>query len=189
MFVVVVLSSVLLGLALGGKPSRLADLPIHGIGWIVASYFIRYCARFAAGRVETSPTLSILLSLACYGCLLLGIKANLQFPGMKAVALGTAMNLAVILANQGRMPVSLLRLSPDQALSEASRLSVSLTHQELLAGMKLTFLADLFRWSVPLSRVTVFSLGDVFLAIGAAFLVLTVMLRGFPPTRDDGRIG
>lgn len=188
MFVVVVLSTVLLCGALGGKVSRLGDLSIRGIGWIAASYIIRYLAGLAAGKVGTSPALSIVLSVACYGCLLWGIKANFNLPGMKAVALGTAMNLAVIIANGGRMPVSLLRLSPDHALSEAARLSISLTHQALLPGMRLTFLADVFRWSMPLSQVTVFSLGDVFLAIGASFLVMTVMLRGFPSAKVDGRI-
>ncbi len=189
MFTALVLASVLLGLALGGKLGRLGDLPIRGVFWILGSYGIRYCAGLASGRVPSTPALCILVSLACYGCLLAGIKANYSLPGMKAVLVGTLMNLAVVMANSGRMPVKLEHISTQHALVEAARLSASLTHQALLPGMRLTLLADVFRWSWWSSKVSVFSLGDVVLALGASFLVLSVMLRGFPPAQVDGRIG
>ncbi|HHW26935.1 MAG TPA: DUF5317 domain-containing protein [Firmicutes bacterium] len=189
MFAVLLLGSVLIGLALGGEISRLGNIPVRGAFWIIGSYCVRYCAQFLSGKVEPTPALSVTVALLCYGTLLLGIRANYRLPGMKAVLAGTLMNLAVVIVNSGRMPVSLERLSPDAVLPEAARLSASLTHQALLPDMRLTFLADVFRWSMPFGKVSVFSVGDVVLAVGAAILVITVMLRGFPPARDDGRIG
>jgi hypothetical protein len=184
-----VLGSVLLGLVLGGKIARLGDLPVRGVSWILGSYLIRYSAGFASGKVPSTPAVCIAISLACYGCLLVGIRANYRLPGMKAVLAGTLMNLVVILANSGRMPVKLEQISHGQGIIEAARLSLSLTHQALLPGMRLTLLADVFRWSWLPGKVSVFSLGDVVLAAGVSFLVLAVMLRGFPPAQVDGRIG
>jgi hypothetical protein len=104
--------------------------------------------------------------------------ANLGLPGMRILLVGLACNLIVILANGGFMPLSLdaaARLV-DQTVLEGmvvgQRVS-SASKDVLLADSQITLplLADRFVPPPIISYRFAFSLGDVFVAAGAFWML------------------
>lgn len=174
-------AALLLTLAFGGKPRRLIDLDIKRLPWMLASFIARDVAEqlFKTETPELWP--SVLLAIFTYGLLFYGIWPNLRIPGIKAVGLGSLLNFLVIAANQGRMPVSVANLTAEQQALEVARLSVSINHQPLAPGARLRFLSDLFKWTFLQKNPSMFSVGDVLITAGVAYLIFTVSLRGFRP--------
>jgi len=179
----------LLAWVLGGNPKRLADLDFQRLPFLLASFVLRDGAEELLDREPPQIWVSMLLALACYGLLFYGLKANAKLPGMRAVGLGSAMNLVVVLLNQGRMPVSVSPLSADEQVLEVARLYTSVNHRLIGQETRFTFLADLFKWSFLQHRPTMFSVGDVLITAGVAYLIFRGSLDGFRPFRNDGRMG
>ena len=90
---------------------------------------------------------------------------NRRLPGTLLAAAGLAMNVAVIGAN-GAMPVS--AAAAEAAGIEAAPSEGGFKHEPLDEDTRLPLLADAL--PVPIFR-TVFSLGDVYLALGILYLV------------------
>jgi len=115
-----------------------------------------------------SPGLHALVHVASY--LLFGwfVFANRQLPGLGLIALGGALNLTVISANDGLMPAT------RAALEAAGRDDATgqFINSTTVAHPHLQFLGDVF--AVPASWPVVhnvFSVGDVCLMVGAAVLL------------------
>lgn len=181
-------SACILSWALGGKVKRLADLDFRRLPFMLASFILRDGAEELFSSKPPEIWASVALALACYALLFYGIYPNLRFPGMWAVGAGSALNLAVILANQARMPVSVAPLTAVEQAREIARLATSINHQLLVPGVRLPFLADLFKWSFLQPRPVMFSVGDVLITAGVSWLIFRVCLRGFPASGSDGRI-
>lgn len=113
---------------------------------------------------------TILLTLAVFA-------RNVHIPGLVVILIGAILNGVVIFANGGFMPTRA------ELLDEAGRLeNVQLSEESIAAGEKpthtnsvisdentrLEFLGDIFALpeSFPLSNV--YSIGDIFIAVGAA---------------------
>lgn len=189
MLLVFVASALLLSIMLRGDVRRLGQVDFRRLPWILASFVLRDASEEVFRSDPPGLASSMLLAFACYGMLFYGLYPNLRLPGMRTAAAGCALNLLVIVLNQGRMPVSVARLTPAQQVQEIHRLATSINHQLLLPGARLPFLADLFKWSFLRKTPALFSVGDILLALGVSWLVLCVSLRRFPASGNDGRIG
>ncbi|MGE5579877.1 MAG: DUF5317 domain-containing protein [Bacillota bacterium] len=189
MLVTFAAGSFILSWLLGGKPKRLADLDFQRLPWMMASFLLRDIAEELFDKAAPELWASTLLALACYGLLFYGIYPNRRLPGMWAVALGSALNLLVILANQARMPVSVARLTAEEAAREIARLGTSINHQLLVPTSRLQSLADLYKWTFLQPQPVMFSIGDVLITAGVSYLIFKVSLRGFRPSAVDGRMG
>ncbi|HWB55628.1 MAG TPA: DUF5317 domain-containing protein [Gaiellaceae bacterium] len=153
--------------ALGGRPGRLAGLRLRGLWLFFLAIGIQVVAfPFAFLPWTTGDGAARTLWLVSYGCLLAAAALNRHLLGAQVVALGMALNLAAILANGGRMPAT-----PDAM--QAAGLDFVVKHNSVAApDPALPWLVDRFAapdW-VPLA--TVFSLGDVVIALGSVLLVL-----------------
>jgi hypothetical protein len=110
--------------------------------------------------------------------------SNLHIPGLRIVLLGAALNAVVIFANGGYMP------SPESALREAGRYENVVQEQaEIDAGERiphtnskitdddtpLEFLGDIIAIPEGYPLANVISIGDIFIALGAAVAVYRVM--------------
>ncbi len=175
-----VLVGLALGLACGGRISRVAELRLRGI-WLIAAAFALQVAAFPFRFLPwtTGEGAAKALWLASYCLLLAAGVANLRLRGVPPVMLGMLANVTAILANGGRMPVlpgAMREAGNDYAVSQNS---VALDHPHL------SWLVD--RWAIPdwLPLANAFSVGDIVIALGAATIVFSAtgarlpLLQGF----------
>lgn len=117
----------------------------------------------------------ILVSSQC--ALLIFVVANLDKPGFWALGIGLGLNLLVILANGGWMPISPQTASemypevPDEYWTSGERFGTSKDLLIPFQEMRLGWLADRFRLPDWSPRQVAFSLGDIFIAMGAFWLL------------------
>jgi len=115
--------------------------------------------------------------------LLLGmVWANRNLPGVKLIGLGLVLNLVVMIANGGWMPVTpeavvkvgFSGLAP--SLEPGTRLYSSKNIILPAEQTKLQFLSDIFVLARPFPVPSVFSAGDVVVAAGVWALIQNAML-------------
>lgn len=181
---VAVLLSLVVALLRGGRLSRLAEVPFR-YGWMailaLALQILTIC--FPLPRSESLWGPRALLLLGSNALLIAVVVLNRKLPGLPLIGLGLGLNLLAMLANGGFMPVApealaqagLANLALDTAAGAHLRASkdVLLTRENTC----LWILSDIFVLPQPVG--TVFSLGDIFLALGAFVLFQRAML----PTR------
>ena len=189
LFQAVVLFSLIVGLASGGKIRSLANVKLENMWWIAASFVIRFAPGLLfTGRFVPSTAFCIVLSLAVYFLLFYGLYPSIKLPGFLLLATGSFLNFLVIMANGGRMPVDISLFESDLQEAAFGKLSASFTHKPVFSGVNLRFLADVFAWKIPPPKVTAFSIGDVLMAVGIFWFVLHVMHSGFPDLQKDVKI-
>jgi uncharacterized protein DUF5317 len=157
----VVLAALTVPLA-GGRLGALVEVRLRH-GWaVLASLALQVAALELPGLPEG---LGAALVVASYPVGAVFLAANRHLPGMAAVAVGGALNLAAILANGGVMPASPSALAgaglpPDEP---------GFQNSAAVADPRLAVLGDIFHIpaSWPLSNV--FSVGDVLIALGVAW--------------------
>lgn len=122
------------------------------------------------------------LNVALYPLGLAFVWLNRRVPGMRAIGLGAACNLVAILANGGVMPASAaaMRAAGIQAEPGLFANSAVLEHPRLL------FLGDVIAIPRPLPLANVLSVGDVIIALGAAYLLHRVSGSRLTPARRSG---
>jgi hypothetical protein len=179
-----VILAIIVALLRGGRVGSLAEVTFR-YGWVA---LLSLALQF--GVVHLPPSAHdgfwgarAWMLLGSYGLLVGVILANRRLPGVPIIGLGLLLNYAVIFANGGYMPVS-----PD-ALERAG-LTHLMTSSE--AGARITaakdvllhreqtilwVLSDIF--SLPPPIRVVFSIGDVFLALGALWFFTGTMQQ--PP--------
>lgn len=172
---------IIAGFVRGGDLSRLAHFPIR-LGWLVIVSFLIQISIFTSWfpwlnlRADFVPVLHI----ASLALLLLVVLANRSLAGMKVLGLGLLLNSIVIIGNGGFMPVSVeamrqvgleeeIKLMQEQGRSAKGVLMTSET--------RFDFLGDRWYIDLPVVRTKIFSIGDVFIALGAFILVSQAMVR------------
>lgn len=174
-----------LGLLLGGRIERLAEIRLRLLPVLFLAVILRFATEFALGAdgfglpalLSLVEALRMPLFTVAYGLLLITLWRNREYPGLSLAFIGVASNAIVILVNGGYMPVWMPAL-------QASGLPVQLDsplHIVLAAGtapdffLRLGPLADVIPIPVwPVQNVA--SVGDLFLSAGlAGFLFVTLM--------------
>lgn len=128
------------------------------------------------------PWLKPLLYALSLALLVLTVWLNRSVAGFPLLGVGLLLNTAVILANGGHMPASLQALqaagiATSQAAFEAGRTANS---SVMGNSSPLWFLGDIFWVPQSLPLANVFSIGDVFIALGAMWFVVA-HTRSAPP--------
>jgi hypothetical protein len=167
--------------------------PVFRATWLVVVGFLPQLAAFYLPFTRRlMPDGMASASLVCSQlALLVFALVNLRLPGMLLLASGLGCNLAVILANGGFMPLTLdaaARLvSPSvlDGLVVGERIS-SASKDILLPEVRilLPWLADRFLPPLFMPYRFAFSLGDVFVAAGAFWML--VAERTFAPETASG---
>jgi hypothetical protein len=179
--------SLLIALMRGGSLLRLGSVSFR-YGWLAllafsAQTLVIYARLPYAQGILAPRTLLLLVS---YGMLFIPVIANRRLPGMPLIGLGLLLNLMVMVANGGFMPVTPEALQraglSGLALSEGTGARLYATKDVLLLReeTRLWLLSDILVIPPPLG--TVFSIGDVLLAGGACWLLQNVMVV---PRRKD----
>ncbi len=180
----VIAISVFIGLARGGRIQSLARLRLRH-AWVPVGLFVlqKLIVELPIVKPTTASNLSPVLLTATYGALVFFLLVNLSLPGIKLVLIGSLLNLTVMLANGGHMPVTReglertghadrIVIRDGLALVEGSK-SIVLEPE----GTRLYLISDIFRVPEPYPFATNFSIGDVVITAGVSVMVLSTMLR------------
>ena len=189
-----VVSAVLIGLARGGRLRRLANLPLRW-AWIalVAFGLQIYLIYFPEPVSEGISSPRVIVLMFSYALLFAVVWQNRALPGFWLIGLGFLSNSAVMLLNGGYMPItaeSLAQvghsrniLSPEPGARVRATKDIVLPRDQTIAW----WLSDIFVLPPPFPIPSVFSLGDVFIALGAFWLIQNGMFTDEKETRAAGR--
>lgn len=179
---VVVVLAVTLSYARGGRLTRIADAPLRSTWLLFAGLVLQTGVDVAVGRGWLPDAGSVGWSLLLVSQVLIvaWLVRNGNLPGVLLVALGLAMNAAVMAAN-GAMPVDPAAI---RSLGLDPATSVPLgKHTLLTTDTRLPWLADI--WPLPPLR-TIISVGDVVIAGGLVPMTHALMTWQGPADRRGG---
>ena len=182
-----------LGLLVGGRLERLADIRLRFLPLLFLAVIVRFATETLLGfGVELWDALRVLLLGGAYGLLLYTLWHNRTYPGLALAFVGIASNTAVIVANGGRMPVWQPAFDASGLagpLNSVLHVMVEGTGPDFL--LRLGPLGDVI--PIPFWPVqNVASLGDLFLTAGLGFFLFATLVRTPAETQaaiDDAKTG
>ena len=187
---VAIVLSLLVALLRGGKLVRLTTVSFR-CGWVALLAFALQILviyfPLPTGQGLLGPR--TLLLLGSYALLVVVVAMNKSLPGLIVVGVGLLLNLAVMLANGGFMTIT------PEALQQAGLAHLALGEQagarvlnakDIILPRESTYLwilSDILILPPPVG--TVFSIGDVLLAVGAfIFFQRSMCIRTARPARS-----
>jgi hypothetical protein len=175
-------TSLVVGKLRGGKFSYLKDAEIHKWYLIVSAFLIEFIAVFLSAKGYQFISNNIYsIHLISYCLLFVGTYFNANRLSFKIVMVGIFLNFLVIMLNGGQMPVSqdaMIRAGLTGDL-DALLSGEIITHTVIGKDTVLKFLGDIFILAKPYPKPKVFSLGDVFLAIGVFVYIQEMMVKKY----------
>jgi hypothetical protein len=179
---VAILAGLLAGQARAWSGGRSLSSPSLRLVWLVPLAFLPQwlCFYLPATRQLVADDLAAAALVGSQLFLLAFAWLNRRQAGFWALGLGLALNLLVITLNGGLMPISpetVAQLAPDAppgTWQVGSRLGVGKDVVLPVAATCLSWLSDRFLLPAWLPRRVAFSLGDVFIAFGAFWLLWTL---------------
>jgi len=188
--IVPVLLAAMVGFLHGGRLRNLAKVRLCA-SWIPLAMFTLQLVivLFPQGQSELFLGLRPWAMIVTYDLLIAFLYINRRLPGIKLILLGAALNLAVILANGGYMPVT------REALARSGHQDLVFVHDEqaFVLGSKdivlpekqtrLQLLSDVVGIPEAFPVSATFSVGDLIIMAGAAGLVYRMMLSDSPRGR------
>jgi hypothetical protein len=166
---------ILVGWVLGGRVGALRSLAIRWGGLPLVAFGLQWVLVHVGGTAP-HPLLGATF-VASYGPVILFLWVNRDRPGLKLALVGTVLNLTVMIANGGFMPITpetLATAYPDRpALAVGQRIPNGKDVVLPAAQAHLPGLGDTLILTWPFRSV--FSIGDLVLAAGLGTLVLAGM--------------
>jgi len=182
-----------LGLLLGGRIERLADIRLQYLPLLFVAVIIRFGTEALLGLgVGIVDVLRMPLLGLSYGLLLFTLWHNRTYPGLALALIGVALNGLVIMVNGGKMPVWMEAYAFAGLTGDLnSVLHIPLYELDAEFILRLGPLADVIPIPVwPVNNVA--SIGDLFLSAGLAFFLFATLLRSPAEVQralDDAREG
>ena len=176
------LLSIAISLARGGRFRWLAQTPLR-CGWLaIVAFALQWSVIYVPlPRTEGFLGPRTLLLMASYLLVVVVVAMNRRVPGLALIGVGLGLNLSVMLANGGFMPVTLEAVEraglAHLALGTEPGARLSATKDIILPAeaTRLWLLSDVFVVPPPVPLRTVFSPGDAFLAAGVFVLFQCAM--------------
>ncbi len=163
--------------ARGGALRALSTLPVRGGAFLATALAIQILLYLPPLRGAPIAVRYV----AALGLALVGALRNWRLgPAARVATLGLALNLTVIAANEGYMPVNAAAMSTVQGATTIHDIAAARRYANVhLAGgsTRLVFLSDVIPLRIPQGPGNVYSVGDVLLAAGVAALAYKTMRR------------
>lgn len=172
--------SMTIGLLRGGSLQRLAEIPIKRPELIFLSFIIRYLPVILGGSLKGYIVQHMsILSLISYGLLLYSLLSNWHLKPLRIATLGVLLNFLAIIANGGKMPVSLWAVDVAGLGDFKQELFSPLYpyHAAMTSETKFKLFGDILPLPKPYPNPKVFSLGDVLMGLGVFTLIQEAMLK------------
>jgi hypothetical protein len=164
------------GLLFGGAPGALGEVRFRW--WALALggllfQVVLFAPPVAAAVGDLGPPLYVASTLAVLATLV----RNLGQPWFGLIALGAGLNLLAIVANGGVMPADPAALA---AVGLLDRSSAAFSNTAAMPHAAFAFLGDNLATPSWLPFANVLSIGDLFIGVGAAAWLATIMRRPLP---------
>lgn len=181
-----IVAGLLVGMLVSWRTKTTWQPPAFKYGWLVVAGFLpQFLAFFLPATRSTFPDWLASVSLVGSQVILLVFcLLNRNLPGIFLINIGLGLNLIVILANGGFMPLPIetaAYLVPQEALAKIESGSrIATGSKDILlptSEIILPWLSD--RFFMPFSKF-VYSFGDVMIAIGAFWLLVASALSAKP---------
>jgi hypothetical protein len=178
----ILLAALILGLLTGWGVARWRGVPyrapeLRHIWLVPASLLPQLAVSYLPQLLEPLPKAfaGALIPLSLAGFLVF-VWLNRRFPGMPVLLVGLLLNLAVMTANGGWMPISPETAShlPGGSPRETAAVGTRVDDKSILLqpeDTRLEFLADRFLLPEMMGYRAAISLGDMFIAVGAFWLL------------------
>jgi len=180
----VVLLSVVLGYAFGGRLLRLESIRPRWWGLVILGLGVQF-VPLPEGVAGTDLAIRTAVLAISYSLLIAFALVNVRMPGMFLVVIGLACNMAVIVVNGG-MPASaqaLIDSGQEDVLAYLQDQGAD-KHHLLTDDDQLTFLADVIAVPKPIGQAI--SVGDIFVYAGLIWLIAAAMRGWTPSARPAG---
>lgn len=180
----VVVLSVFLGYAFGGRLHHLESLRLRWWGLVILGLGIQF-VHLPDGVAGTDLVIRTAVLALCYSLLLTFALVNVRMPGMFLVVIGLACNMTVIVVNGG-MPASaqaLIDSGQEDVLADVRDQGAD-KHHLLTDDDQLTFLADVIAVPQPIGQAV--SVGDILVYAGLTWLIVATMRGWTPSARPAG---
>lgn len=146
---------------LGGNVARLADVRIAHVWSVMAALGMQIMVITV--MPDAHPGALAIAHVLSYGFAGYFLWVNRTVPGLWILGLGWAMNALVIVVNGGIMPAAERLADAGSRGADAS----GFLNSQPLSSPRLSFLGDNFSLPQSWPLHNVFSIGDVFIALGA----------------------
>lgn len=174
-FLIIIPAAILFALARGGKFMNLGLVRFRLPGLFLLGFSIQLIIfqKFWQENNETRP-LTPVAYLVSLSIVLVALALNLRLAGIKILLFGFFLNFLAIVFNGGYMPVSISARAtagqPSLTPGQIANNVIGATPETPLA-----LLGDIFSIPKGLAFPNVFSIGDLFIAAGGAFLIYKAM--------------
>jgi uncharacterized protein DUF5317 len=179
LFFAVIAAALAIAVLIGGDVRRLSQLRIRHIELLLAAFASKVAVALL-GTAHTQLSVNAARPLNVIGAVLLLVVVwfNRRIPGAILFGAGLTLNLVVILAFGGRMPVLLPRDGdPNSAVLVLLRGGLDPLHVALGHAQGLWFLGDIFAIPGIGGHSSLVSIGDLLMAAGVAWLIIRCSQR------------
>ena len=177
------LFGVLLAWLLGADPRRLALVRLRASWVVFVALAVQLVLFTSVSDVFHLPVSETTTHVVTYAALLAFVVANVAQPGFAIAALGCGLNAVVIIANGGRMPVSLASwTATGQSAEDLTRDGVY-NNVVLAHDAHLGWLGDVFPLPQMVPLANSLSIGDLLILLG----VVTFAFRASLPPATSRR--
>ncbi len=184
MTLIAVALTIAAALARGGRLRDLERVQIRHVWIFPAAVVLMLLLNVAKFKGWMNEQQTLLAQPSIYVVIIIGILLNRHIEGALLLAAGTFLNLLVITANGGYMPVSMTALRASGLTMEDLAEVMYLRHIPMDGSTRLAFLGDIIPVPWPPFLRAVGSVGDI---IGLAAMVIIVWRLFFPSAGRGGK--
>jgi len=174
MIIETVILSMLLAFFRGGRLTELGNLRFRFWYLLIAGYLVQIIPRQLKAPADTVLSFSIF----SYLLIVIALFFNLRSKGVYYVLAGTIFNAAVIISNNGMMPVSINSITAagyEMSVSIGQKLDA--LHFVSDNNVELALLSDYIPIARPYLFPQILSPGDILLCIGLFIFIQNILLK------------
>ena len=179
LFFAVIAAALVIAVVIGGDVRRLSQLRIQHIELLLAAFAVKVAvALLGIAHSQIAVTVARPLNVVGAVLLLAVVWFNRRIPGALLFGAGLTLNLIVIVAFRGRMPVLLPRdADPNSPILALLRGGLDPLHVALEHPQGLWFIGDIFTIPSIGGHSSLVSIGDLLMAAGIAWLIIRCSQR------------
>jgi hypothetical protein len=179
LFFAVIAAALAIAVLIGGDVRRLSQIRIRHIELLLAAFAVKVVvALLGTAHTQAAVTVARPLNVIGAALLLAVVWFNRRIPGALLFGTGLTLNLIVILAFFGRMPVLLPHdADPNSAALALLKGGLDPLHIALDHPQGLWFMGDILTIPSVGGHSSLVSIGDLLMAAGVAWLIIRCSQR------------